>query len=1411
PTKDGYTFAGWTGTGLSSATMTVTIASGSTGNRTYTATWNYNNPNNVKISPSETSKVYDSGDITLTASFSHANYSSVKYTWYRSKTLGFAISSSTYVQTTSTATFNHDNTVTGARDVGTYYYKVVVEVSDGTSSSSVASGDAVVTITPKTSGNVVITFADSGNSTVNYTYSGNAITPAYTVTVDGISYTGSNNIVGATSGTNGGSYEFTYTITSGNYNGSSGTATWTIDKSIISVYALGAYHPDYTGTKQYVIAEYNGWGGIDSAKAVLGTHYSIVSTNGGAITEVSNGPIYGIDSVLRDENGNVIGTTGYSNLSLEDTTNFELANTKMYINIKKTPVALTIAIKDQTITYGSEISSTPDDIEITSGSLKTAYNDTITSVTLTPSTTNATTNGKITASNIKIQWASQYDGDITSAYDITWISGNLTINKFNLSGANIEDVEDVIYTGNAHNPTPKITATVFGETVELVAGTDFTYSYANNTNQGVATVTATGIGNFTGSISTTFEISTKGILGTAKVTGTATYGNTLTASVSNGVSGATYSYQWQYSTGGSYANVIKNGNESTFVINSENVGINTVVGATFRCVISGTGNFTGSLTSSATSAVSAKALTWATTPTIANKVFNNSNSATISKHGTVSGILSGDSVSLETTNATATFADIHVGNSKQVNVIGYVISGVHAGNYSIGQPTGCTANITALTINFVAVGNYDTHATSKVYLTKVYDGSTSASVTAGTHYNATSNGENATSYFKLTSATYSSAEVGTRNISVTFALNSGVSATDVILSGNPLSINGQITAKEITLDWTYGANYTYTAKSQDSTVKATYKDVSGATANAALTISGTGTSIINAGSYTVTASINSNYTIENPTISIVVKKATPTIVLTETSETYTSTEISYNGLTTITGVADQTQSGNGLTSVSASSLTGTIEYYYSTSANGSYSTSQPVSAGTYYVKAIFTSTSANYNNITLENVEAVKLVISAKTLQAPTNLKWSGSVASWNSVEFAISYTVKLMNGSTEVWSTTQGATSIDFATRFNSASTNWKFTVVANGDENTTSSSASTSETTSVYSIKLTVGTGIESVTLNGSNFSSGNTVYKVTGTSIEISATVKTGYTWNNYTGSETISSQTIETSLTKSYTLTANATLDVYVITYNLNGGAWATGYTTPASYSITSSVITLPTAENITKTGYRFNGWFANSNLTGSAVNTITAGSTGSIELFASWTANSITVTLDANGGNVGANTLTLTYGEKYVGLVNATRDGYTFLGWKAEGINEYITSNSTVTIATNHTSTAEWELNSPVIESANGYTGVYDGQSHEIGTTVNTINGLTYSYKWLKGTTEIQGSSNKLSLTNVSDSGTYYCIVTVTDGEQTKEVKSQALVVEITKLEVSVMAYGNYSTTATNKAYLTKTFDGTNSV
>ena len=41
PTREGYTFVGWTGTELSASTTTVTIVTGSTGNREYVANWHF--------------------------------------------------------------------------------------------------------------------------------------------------------------------------------------------------------------------------------------------------------------------------------------------------------------------------------------------------------------------------------------------------------------------------------------------------------------------------------------------------------------------------------------------------------------------------------------------------------------------------------------------------------------------------------------------------------------------------------------------------------------------------------------------------------------------------------------------------------------------------------------------------------------------------------------------------------------------------------------------------------------------------------------------------------------------------------------------------------------------------------------------------------------------------------------------------------------------------------------------------------------------------------------------------------------------------------------------------------------------------------------------------------------------------
>ena len=82
------------------------------------------------------------------------------------------------------------------------------------------------------------------------------------------------------------------------------------------------------------------------------------------------------------------------------------------------------------------------------------------------------------------------------------VTRTLSVTAYNLSGAAIGSISDETYKGSEHTPKPMVTAT--GKI--LTEGVDFIYSYANNVDAGTATVTITGIGNFSGTNSKDFTI-----------------------------------------------------------------------------------------------------------------------------------------------------------------------------------------------------------------------------------------------------------------------------------------------------------------------------------------------------------------------------------------------------------------------------------------------------------------------------------------------------------------------------------------------------------------------------------------------------------------------------------------------------------------------------------------------------------------------------------------------------------------------------------------------------------------------------------------------------------------------------------------------------------------------------------------
>ena len=121
PTKDGYNFTGWTGTGLTEATTTVTIAKGSTGDRTYTANWEVANV--APTTPTVTLSSKTTNSFNVRAVSTDANGDSLIYKLYVDGSLK-STSASTQSGTATTLS------VTGLGEYTSHNYYVTV--SDGT-------------------------------------------------------------------------------------------------------------------------------------------------------------------------------------------------------------------------------------------------------------------------------------------------------------------------------------------------------------------------------------------------------------------------------------------------------------------------------------------------------------------------------------------------------------------------------------------------------------------------------------------------------------------------------------------------------------------------------------------------------------------------------------------------------------------------------------------------------------------------------------------------------------------------------------------------------------------------------------------------------------------------------------------------------------------------------------------------------------------------------------------------------------------------------------------------------------------------------------------------------------------------------------------------------------------------------
>ena len=195
-----------------------------------------------------------------------------------------------------------------------------------------------------------------------------------------------------------------------------------------------------------------------------------------------------------------------------------------------------------------------------------------------------------------------------------------------------------------------------------------------------------------------------------------------------------------------------------------------------------------------------------------------------------------------------------------------------------------------------------------------------------------------------------------------------------------------------------------------------------------------------------------------------------------------------------------------------------------------------------------------------------------------------------------------------------------------------------------------------------------------------------------------------------------------------LTVQWTAPTYAVTLHTNGGTINSGNVTGYTYGVGAK---LPTADDMTYTGYTFKGWYDNEGLTGSPVTAIGDTETGNKEYWAKWEANAYTVTLNTNGGTINNGNVTeYTYGVGATLPTDVTRTGYTFKGWYD---NENLTGSPVTAISNTETGNkeywAKWEINQYTItvKPENGKADITITQDYGTPITAPTLTREGYQF------------------------------------------------------------------------------------
>ena len=294
-----------------------------------------------------------------------------------------------------------------------------------------------------------------------------------------------------------------------------------------------------------------------------------------------------------------------------------------------------------------------------------------------------------------------------------------TITPRSIEGAVLSNIVAQTFTGDPL--TPAVSVTLDGN--PLTAGTDYRVTYANNVAVGEATLTVTGIGNYQGSLRTTFAIvPTMAQVITAPAGRTLIYDGTEQELVIAGeADGGTLVYSLDGTT---YAAELPLGK----MVNSYTISYK----------VQGDANHNDTEPVTIESTINKAAITISGI-TAQDKEYDGTTAATLGYDQVVyGGIVSGDNLTI---TAVGEFADADTGTEKTVNISQLTLGGTSIANYQLaesGQQTTATATITPRSIEGAILSDIAAQPYTGEPLTPAVsvtlDGTT---LTAGTDYRVT--------------------------------------------------------------------------------------------------------------------------------------------------------------------------------------------------------------------------------------------------------------------------------------------------------------------------------------------------------------------------------------------------------------------------------------------------------------------------------------------------------------------------------------------------------------------------------------------------------------------------------------------------------------------------------------------------